>query len=409
MEYFICLLISVEKNSRIERIFEDFKTEKDRRQLGESRYKKNTVDPKNLSKVQEDRYKYTLRQVIAESTDYDLVMEKETGWYLTSKGMDLLRIFKDQGLQKFYRKLIHSMEARYNAFRYLTEFLYEQNPKRSGLLVFPSYSPRQLGFKKSNMIKTGDVIEYSERLVAKLEEDIAEYLNIQVSLSDVNGAVLKRLRDDELIGSNPSDRYRVDKYNSIAKRFRDFWSNYFLQELYRYPHSMSSFLIWMYRGKQFGVFHVSEFYPTFSGQIVYPLSIVKPKVKSGDFDNLFIYEDSLCLYSHSPVWTDTFAELFTNALVEGYVEIRKSHKNYFINLTTLRELVCYRLKISESGFENFLNRLYKLNLENQTSVKISLEVDKSIEDMKSMYLKRQPVLVEGKLRNIIAIDFNRSQ
>ena len=69
--------------------------------------------------------------------------------------------------------------------------------------------------------------------------------------------------------------------------------------------------------------------------------------------------------------------------------------------------VCLDMKISEHVFEAFLNSIYKLNLAGQLKVQISLEVDKLPEETQAMYLKQEPVMVDGKYRNIIAIDVTK--
>ena len=89
--------------------------------------------------------------------------------------------------------------------------------------------------------------------------------------------------------------------------------------------------------------------------------------------------------------------------------LKREKNNYFVSLPSLRELVCYKLKISEPTFEHFLNVIYKLNLTKKTTVSISIESDRIIEDEKRQlrYIKQEPVIVDGKQRNIIAINVAR--
>ncbi len=68
-----------------------------------------------------------------------------------------------------------------------------------------------------------------------------------------------------------------------------------------------------------------------------------------------------------------------------------------------------KLKISEYIFEGFLDHAYKLNLAGKLAVRISLEVDKLPEETKAMYLTKEPVMVDGKYRNIIAIDVAKGE
>jgi hypothetical protein len=60
------------------------------------------------------------------------------------------------------------------------------------------------------------------------------------------------------------------------------------------------------------------------------------------------------------------------------------------------------MRISELVFDRFLERAYH----SRTKIRISLEVDKLPEETQVMYVRREPVLVDGKSRNIIAVDLN---
>ena len=75
LEYFYIMLESVRSASSQDKVFDRFVSLKDEHQLGESRYKKLTVDDKSSGRLQ--RYKYTFQQVLAESETYQLLTSKE--------------------------------------------------------------------------------------------------------------------------------------------------------------------------------------------------------------------------------------------------------------------------------------------------------------------------------------------
>lgn len=58
-------------------------------------------------------------------------------------------------------------------------------------------------------------------------------------------------------------------------------------------------------------------------------------------------------------------------------------------------------------FEKILNEIYRLNLSGLLKVRISLEVDKLPEETSTKYMKREPVMIDGSYRNIIAIDVTK--
>lgn len=410
LEYFYVLLKSVEKYSDREQIFNSFRELKKERRLGESKYKKLVSEKEKLTKVQLDRYRYTFGEVIYEASQYKLINIKKSFLYLTELGKDLIDIYEKEGQVAFNQVLFGLMEARYdNAFRYIIDLLYKINKRRSGLLILPIYSPRQLDFDRSTVRTAGDIVEYSKILLKKMEEDLNTYLGIKKSLIVINNTILKRLYENELISRNPKTEFTPNKYNVITKRFRDYWFSYFLIEIYGYQGSLSSFDIWTYRGKQIGIIHATEFYPNFNGRVVYPTSVIMNKVKSNDFKSLIIYPNSndLSLYIHDPKINDKNQQLFVDCLVNAYYDIRKNVRSYFVNLLAIREIVCYKMKISELVFQKFLDNTYELNLKNKLQIRISLEVDKLPEETKAMYLKQEPVMVDGKYRNIIAIDLSK--
>jgi hypothetical protein len=67
------------------------------------------------------------------------------------------------------------------------------------------------------------------------------------------------------------------------------------------------------------------------------------------------------------------------------------------------------MKIPEYLFDQFLEEAYKLNLRGQLGIGISLEVDRLPEETQALYLAREPVMVEGKYRNIIAIEVGKRE
>ncbi len=386
-------------------IFQSFKELKRSYRLGRSKYKTNFSDPENLSPAQENSYITTLFGVIDEATIYDLIEEKEPSVFtLTDSGRKLISVFDSRNPSTFNEKLFPLIERKLGIFRDIIESLYKRSERRQGLLIFPSYSPRLLGFEKSKVRTTQDILDYSGKLVVTLEQDIQKYLLTSRSLSEKNEELISDLIRAELLAKDASGSFNPKFYDRVTKRFRDFWTKVFLTEIYGYEYSWSTFERWVYRGKQIGIIHATEFYPGFSGKIIYPTSVIVPRATSDDFKLAFSYDDNQKLYVHAPRW-NVIDEKFVKCLVDSYFDLRHPTSGYFISLPSLRELVCYKLRISEKLFEAYLGETYKLNLIGQLkNIRISLDVDKHPDDTKAMYLTKEPVMVEGKFRNIISID-----
>ena len=408
-EYFFVLLSAVRKYSDKENIFEHFKNLKQEKGLGESKYRKLTSEGEHLNKYQEGRYRYTFELVIEESIEYGLIeLRKEKELLLTKEGEVLLADYEQRGNRWFNRELFKKMEKSYGGFRHLVESLYDGNkhPQRSGLFILPIHSPLQLGLERSNIKTAKDVHYYASLLHKRLEKDIEEFIGRKEELNEPSSVVLSKITEAGLISKVLSEQFEPKRYNAITKRFRDFWINYFLRDIYGYKHSLTTFDIWTFRGKQAEVVHATEVYPGTSGKVVYPLSVVSTNQIGGDFEKVCSYADGNSLFLHQPGFDD---DIFVDQLVQAYFDTRRSVQTYFVNLIAVRELVCYRMKISEQSFQAFLEESYKLNLSNNLKIKISLEVDKLPEETKMMYLKREPVMVAGKHRNIIAIDLTKGR
>ncbi len=409
LDYFFILLSSVEKYMNRDEVFNSFKILKQEYRLGESKYKK-LEDVENPTEHQQRRYRYTFNKVIDECKEYGLLVENEDhSIHLTEEGKRLLVQYRTEGIRKFNLSLFKHMEDAHKAFRILVEFLYKANSKGSGVLVFPHYSPLELQFNRKNIRTTKDITIYTESLVKKLQGDIEQYLKRTVDLAPKNIELLKRITRDGLLPENPSGHFDPKEYNKITKRIRDFWIMYFLQELYKCPYSMTSFDLWGYRARQIGVIQATESYPFINGKLVYPTSVVLDHVRSVDFSKIYDYSDGKHLFIHKPSLgsekeESPYKNKFVDTLVRGYFDLKRQARYHFINLASLRELVCFRLKISMISFEETLNEIYRLNLSGHLSISISLEVDKLPEETNTMYMKREPVMVDGSYRNIIAID-----
>ena len=404
MEYFYILLKSVQKYKDKDSVFDSFKILKKQHRLGESKYKSLVVEDENLSKAKLDRYRYTFEQVIDEARDYRLVREPSVGQLaLGEPGRRLLKVYEEKGTLEFNQELSKLMESQYNAFRYILELLYKANEYKPGLIFLPVYSPRQLGFERSQIRTTGDIMDYAGSLVAKLEADIQKHLGQEKYLGKENAKIVAKLIESGLLSKELKSEFAPAKYNVILKRFRDFWITYFLRDVYNYKYSLTSFDIWAYRAKQIGIIHATEFFPNFNGRIIYPTSVIVKATRSPDFKLIHRYSDGEGLYAHEPN-IEANQDKFVECLVNGYFDLRGPYMSYFINVSALREMVCYNMKISEHFFERFLEHVYRLNLAGELNIGISLEVDRLPEETTAIYLKQEPVTIDGRKRNIIAID-----
>jgi len=406
LDYFYILLKSIEFSHSRDSIFAKFVELKAKHNLGESKYKKLTVDEKDTNR---NRYKYTFKQVVSEAEAYDLITAAggRNQILLKPKGKVALENFESDGTIAFNRFILGLMEEKYNAFRYLISMCYTINKSKSGLLVLPIYSAHRLNFHKSEITTTSDFMKYLRDLQLRLEDDIAKYLDIKRDLTEQYQELLSNLISVGFLSSNPAESYDIKNYNSMLKRVRDYWLKFFLQNLYGFEISLPSFELWSYRAKQFGILHITEFYPDpdFHGKIVYPLSRVDNKVDSPNFTRVYNYPDGESLFLHEPQWED--GDEFVQALTKAYLEARQISRATFVRLANVRERVCYGLKMPEYLFDQYLGKAYTMR--DKLKIRISLEADRLPSETNLEYVQREPVMIEGKYRNIIAIDYNKER
>lgn len=405
-DYFYVLLKSTQKFDDEERVFQNFQYLKEALNLGESRYKKIGSISDKITNKQLTRYKYTFQEVVEESQLLGIIhLENGKKIKLTELGNNLLSKYENSNPESFIEQLFFLIESKSYGFHYLISSLYKENPTNGGTLIFPIYSPLKLHFSKEDLLKNNKFIEYLNTLKTQLELDINNHLKKQINLHSANEDLIDRLVEIGLL-TKEYDLINNDDYNLVLKRIRDYWLNHFLKNVYNFKliTSVSYFDLWTYRAKQIGLLNVTEFYPGVSGKMVYPTSILYGQIKAPEFRKLFEYPNEENLYLHDP----KFNENFVSTLFESYLELKRSYSSYFVNLADLREIVCFKLKISYRKFVTHLDKAYELNLQGRLSISISLEADK-LPSENAIYLKRDPIYILNKLKNIIAIELNTTR
>lgn len=409
LDYFYILLRSVESHSSYDMIFENFKRLKNKYHLGESKYKKLTSDGEKLTDRQLTKYQYTLGQVIAEAIVYKLIfLGSKNEIILTENGNSALGKFNESKFE-FNKYVIELMESETRAFFYLLDLSYNKNELKNGLMVFPIYSPSKLGFAQSYFKTSGDILEYSSKLLEKISLDLKTYTNKKdLKLIEAERDLIKKLVEDNIIGIEKSDTFDNRLFNSVINRFRKFWLTFFLREVYEFKYTYSIFNLLIERGKQIGVLNTTEFFPNINGRVVYPTSIISKGVTNSDFVPICEYPNKMSLFIYKPHWNDDNQEIFVDSLVTNYFQYKSIRKTHFISLADLRERVCFKMRIPSFVFDEFLEKAYNLNLKGQLrKIQIALEADRLPQETNAMYIKREPVLVNGKYKNIIAINYRQ--
>ena len=410
LEYFYIVLKSLYERQREDERIAYFKIIKDEFQLGESRYRVNRVFDEEPSTEQIKRYKYTFNQVVEELRIYGLIIEDSGKILLSDSGLECIRLFEEGSVDKveFKRYILNLMEQNYLAFQHLMRTCYKFNSKKGGLLLFPIYSPRTLGFDRKYFVKYSNILEFIQKLNQRIIYDVNELLGKKIDLEDSVLDISTKLYQDGFIKEPLNAQFDKINYNIIIKRIRDFYLGKMLK-IYEYPFSYDTFNVWAERGKKLKIIHATDFYPGINGRIVYPTSVLSSEKEFNEnFVAVYEYFDQEKLCIHSPRW-DNIQEEFVKSLVEAYFAIKRIRKTHFLSLLDVKEKVCFSLRISALDFDNYIGKAYDYSIQGKlTNVQISLEADKLPSETTAMYLKREPILIGGKQKNIIAINFKKA-
>jgi hypothetical protein len=408
LDYFYILLKSIQIYKNRDDVFISFIDLKVEHKLGESKYKKLTNNSDNITYQKVMRYDYTMRQVISESVQYGLIEQKDNDLILMEKGLELIQLFENGDIVSYTYKVFKYMEEYYGSFRYHLEFCQKNNSQRNGLLVFPMYSPLKLKLNRRDVKTTKDIINYINLLCDKISNDIYDSIQRKIDFSQDKDDIIQKLYSQSLLDSDEKALFPPNKYNVILKRIRDSLIKVILNKVYNYKFSFPSFDIWMYRAKQIGILHATEFFPFNSGKIVFPTAILSKNVISNDFKLIYSYNDGIKLYIHFPDKSnENTINAFVDCLIESYLFIRNNVKTYYISLPDLKEIVCYKQRIPTYIFDQFLDETYRLILSGSIKkIKISLEADRLPYETNAMYLKREPSIINNRLTNIIGINIH---
>lgn len=407
IEYYALLLGAIDKFSALSQAQTEFIYQKNLNYLGLSRYRKisTNVDEGVLIKSK-DQYEYTFSQVLLECKNFNLLYEdKDTKKItLTDDGMKLLRAYQQDKIQ-YKELLLQLMERKYNAFSYLINKFYDISPQKSGLIIFPNYSPTDLGFIKSEFTNVRIVKEYIQKYEQKIIDDVKKYINQSYQVQNEYEELLFELKNKQYITDNSIDPFKLKNYNAVVRKTQVFWRNRLLK-FYGINSRWQSFEIWIYRAKQLGLLNTTPFYPDFLGQIIYPVSVItKNELKNKKYYDLVLKnKNGTYLYKRNVPW-NLIENDFYDELWNVYSELKKRNRVNFLSLHNIKEIVCYDLKISYEQFSEFLSNAYRKSLKGNTSYTISLEADKLPEETNAIYIKREPIFINGKNRNIISLSY----
>jgi hypothetical protein len=191
-----------------------------------------------------------------------------------------------------------------------------------------------------------------------------------------------------------------------ANRLQTRISEAFVEIMFGQIMSANDVEIWQERMDWAGLTHTARDLPGVQGQVWFPVGAFR--TKADDFTPLVGLvnnpgnQDALTFSRYTPSGAD-FEDSFMRTLYEGYRQVQHAqHGNEYVSLLTVRDWVCYRLRISHEVFENTLQSQFPRALRGEIPYSLALEVD--VNPSERMRLgNARPVRIDKQPRYIIAM------
>jgi hypothetical protein len=321
---------------------------------------------------------------------------------LTKDGELLYNYILGRNFPEAEKLLCQKMENYFGLPSQLISYLRKANPNGGGLVVFPRPSPSALNISADEIIMGDKLIDYCKGCCHYAEKEIQKYMGVQINYDEM----LTKLYNS-LLGYFERMDYKKQSIN-IPREVKSICYSYYIEKFFENKFDATTFDIWRNRSRELKIINSSEQFPGFNGLILYPISVLSKTKIVKDEELMLMAETSEneMIYRYLPDWTKN-KEMFVTSLWNNYIELSKTYKTFFIPILDLRDIVCFKLQISESTFSDFLSNAYNESMnEIIPHFKISLEVDRSPQERTFKNFKRLPILVNRVPKNIIGIKMN---
>ncbi|WNB16904.1 hypothetical protein [Marivirga arenosa] len=340
---------------------------------------------------------YALNSVIKESIQFEFIKVVNENFVLSETGERLLYLFQNDQ-DKADVVICQKFETHFGRISQIIKFLYQANSDH-GLVVFPKYSPSYLGYTVRQLYDNSSLEKYCRDFSRCAFNDVKKYMNIEINHNEIYYKLLNGLQVflDKMNG-------RTSNIN-VTREVKSITYSYFINLFFGETFERTSFDIWIRRAKELKLLNFSEFFPEINCMVIYPLAKVIP-ANIENQKELRVMANTLnkeYLIRLEPKWNN-IKDNFVQTLWENYVELRKIKNNFFISVQDLRDIVCFKLQLSELDFTKFLGIAYEESISEQIkNFKISLEVDRAPEERTFVTSKRYPILINNIPKNIIGI------
>jgi hypothetical protein len=347
-----------------------------------------------------------------------IIERSEQGKYrLTNEGKQALLIYKSDS-RRFLSILITKMHNQYTIPGWFINRLWKLNPTGQGQIIIPApikdWNPVSITWdEKMWTAELKCQVEKSYEEIRRLSPNSfnieLEYWLVSVQEAWERLSTIKKRKDNKSQKFAPRNRLTLAMKEAAVKILfgnklpnsdvKDFNQN-------KNPLSTRTYMAWCPRLEELELIYYSDYNPAIPGRIIVPTCVFKSEVSANnnyefirDVKNL----EGNILALHRPIWND-FRKDFMSTLYKVYHQRFLKSKSLYVSIQNVRDEVCRLLRMSSSGFEDFLSKLLRETVDGTvTALTISLETDVIEEQRKGSQLERRPVRVNGRFTSLIAI------
>ena len=324
----------------------------------------------------------------------DWIEADQARWALTERGKDLAALGGDAFVGEFARQLCLDSEIhnQHIVSRLLLR-MERLSPDLQGAIILPRPEMDELPDSLDDVRKL--LRAGLPRWSKALQQQVKNFAGLANS-----DAIADRIVAD--IQSRWSKANDSERSNRLQERI----SEAFVELMFGQIMAANDVEIWQVRMDWAGLTHTARDLPGVQGQVWFPVGAFREK--TDDFTPLVGLvnfpgdANALTYCRYTPAGAD-FEKQFMRILYEGYRQVQLAqHGNEYVSLLTVRDWVCYRLRISHEVFENTLQNQFPRALRGEIPYSLALEVDVMPSELMRLGNAR-PVSIDKQPRYIIAM------
>lgn len=185
------------------------------------------------------------------------------------------------------------------------------------------------------------------------------------------------------------------------KRIKDAVTDRLLELLFGTIVAPRDFWVWQTRMDWAGLTLLARKLPGALGRVWFPVGAFRRTGGPSFLPIEGISQQGLCYYVYAPAGPAA-EERFAATLYDVYSQIRRREQVEYVSLLSVRDEVCYLLRIGNGRFEELLQRVFPLALQGQLPYAMALEVDLSPADRR-LVAGQLPVTIDHVSRYILSM------